>query len=186
MAAALGNLIELLLRHLLNGHVQVLRLALDVAHDGIGLTQVVGHEDVLQGHMGAQRLDNRTLAFDEISHGFAFVGWGRRSAAAPYANDRTTAKGPLAFNRKSVPRPPPHPAACPSNRAKASRAERSSTSSGRAVPLGRRPAASRAPRRDGARGRLASRGIFRGRDVARSWRRRSRPEPSAAPSAAAL
>ena len=73
VATALGNLVELLLRHLLNRHVQVLRLALDVAHQAVALAQVVGHEDALQRHVGAQRLDNRTLAFNEISHGIAFV-----------------------------------------------------------------------------------------------------------------
>ena len=71
--AVVGQVVERLARDELDLDAEALRLALDVAHQAVALAQVVGHEDVLQRHVGAQRLDNRTLAFNEISHGIAFV-----------------------------------------------------------------------------------------------------------------
>ena len=67
MAAAIGLAVQHLARHHLHGGAGALRLAQDVLDEAIAL-HVVGHENALNGHARAQRLDDGALALDEISH----------------------------------------------------------------------------------------------------------------------
>ena len=67
VAAAVGLAVQHLARHHLHGGADALRLAQDVLDEAVAL-HVVGHENALNGHARAQRLDDGALALDEISH----------------------------------------------------------------------------------------------------------------------
>jgi len=67
MAAARRLLVELVAGHVDNGDVALLGLSQNVLDHGIALG-VVGHKDLLERHVRAHSLDNRTLAFYVISH----------------------------------------------------------------------------------------------------------------------
>ena len=67
MASARRFLVELGARHVDHGNVALSRLAKNVFNHGLAL-RVVGHKNLLQRHIGTQRLDDRPFPLYVIRH----------------------------------------------------------------------------------------------------------------------
>ena len=87
VAAAFGELLETRARHRFHRHVALLRLAQHVLDQGVAL-HVVGKQDALARHLGAQRFDDGAFPFDEISHVVRFRGWLAPREAADSSSEQ--------------------------------------------------------------------------------------------------
>ena len=107
MAAARGFLVKLLLGNLDDLHAVALRLAQNVLNHGVAFHEVA-HQNAAHGNAGAERLDDRALSFDVVSHRgpfeskrtlLAIVSAGRSASVATegtpaQTQSRASHKGP--------------------------------------------------------------------------------------------